>query len=447
MLVHGTLAGWLALGPLVGAPGRIVRGGDDLTDDPATALPDAPISRFSAGTQPPERLGEKILFINFDGADMNACGNNNPQNDCSTIFGGVVLPYSGNAAQRAAVIQIIRERVFDFGITVTDQRPAQGDYDMEMVGNWQGQDPGFAGVAPNIDCFDNDGGEVSFTLESSATADGIAEIVLQEAAHTWGLEHVNDNGDLLYPTTSGTNKVFVDDCKKIVSDTQLNESNGFCNQVHTQFCNPGWQNSYQELLLVFGESVPDTIAPTLTITEPADGAELGSSFDFVIAIADDQSPVVVDLTITVDGEAIGGPQSDDGAYAGPGEVRFPIDGLPAGAYTLSVEGTDESGNPASDSVMVVVVDAAADGGAETTGAPGDTSGGPSVDTTGGGADDDASDPEDDGGSDTAADGSTGSTGAVDSSESGCACASDRVPASRLWWLLAALPWIRRRQRR
>src|SRR5690606_27495465 len=223
-------------------------------DTPEGAIPidpdHLPTPSFDADLRP-SRLGDKILYVNFDGQQLTPCSSNSPQQNCSSIFSGTVLPFSGDAGKRAAIIQVVRSRVADFGITITDTRPQSGDYDMELVGNWENANPSFAGVAPSIDCWDQRGGEISFTLEKSGTSDGIAEIILQEVAHTWGLEHVNSKADLLYPTTEGTNKTFRDECLKIVSDTNLNPSNGYCNSMHTNFCQSGWQNSYRELLALF----------------------------------------------------------------------------------------------------------------------------------------------------------------------------------------------------
>ncbi len=414
----------------------------DPLDDPATAIP------IDGGMMPTDELrdeprtralGDKILFVNFDGAQMNFCGNNDPVGDCSTIFQGVVLPYSGDAVKRASVIQVLRQRVTDFGITVTDLRPDAAPYDMEMVGNWQGEQPMFAGVAPNIDCFDNDGPEVSFTLESANTADGIAEVVWQEAAHTWGLEHVDDPTDLLYPTTSGSNKQFRDTCSKIVEDTMLNPSSGYCNQMHTQFCDSGWQNSYQELLELFGESIPDTIAPTIEITAPADGDVIVGDFDLTVSFADDQHPVVIDATITLaqDGEPLGEPQA--GSYAGPMELPFPIVGLPAGEYTITVDGTDESGNPASDMIAITIEDAVSDESDDDAGPADGTEDDAGDDTTDDGADDDADDDDDgSGGSDTGDPGET-------ASDRGCACRSTASPTSAAALGLCVLALARRRR--
>ncbi len=392
-------------------------------------------------TQRPAYLGDKILFLNFEGGDMNFCGNNNPVNNCSTIYGGNVLPYTGDLAQRASIVQIIRKRVQDVGITVTDQRPDSGDYDMEMVGNWQGQDPPFAGVAPNIDCFDATGGETSFTLEASSSADGIAEIVLQEVAHTWGLEHVDEQQDLLFPTTQGSNKTFRDECLKIVSDTELTQSNGQCNSVHTNFCDFGWQNSYQELLFLFGPSLPDTIAPAVSILSPENGATIdGGDLDLLVELRDDQSPAVISMDIILESDALPEPVESGGAFAAPSELPFPIMGLPDGEYTVRVDILDESDNPATDEVSFTVIGNPPEGGDDSA-----------VDESGGG--------EGSGGAGTGGDGSgdgsggadgTSSAGVVDppgSSADGCDCRTGRpTPGPGLGLgLLALLGLVRRRR--
>jgi MYXO-CTERM domain-containing protein len=415
------------------------------------ALPPSPAGLTA--TQRPQQLGAKILYVNFEGADMNGCGgSNDPHNDCSTIFQGQVLPYSGDAVDRASVIQVIRKRLGDYGISVTDQRPASGDYDMEMVGNWQGVTPGFAGVAPNIDCFDATGGETSFTLEASASADGIAEIVLQELAHTWGLEHVDEQQDLLYPTTQGTNKTFQDECHKIVSDTDLNETNGYCNEIHTEFCDFGWQNSHQELLYLFGEAVPDTQPPGVTIVAPADGAIIeGGSFELVVALVDDQSPAVIATDIRLESDALPEAVEAGGSYAAPGELAFPIADLPDGTYSLRVDVHDESDNPAADEITFTVVGnpvGTDDTGSDDAGS-GDAGGSDDGEATGGSGD---AGPADDGSGD-AGPGDEGSTdasaGVVDpqpTSAEGCDCRTDRSRPSFAIMLLGLLMLVNRRRR-
>ncbi len=434
----------------------------DPTDEPATAR------SIDAGYTPtgldlgarirPKALGDKILYVNYDGADMQFCGNDDPSGNCSTIFTGNVLPYSGDAVKRASVIQSVRKRVADFGITVTDQRPNAGDYDMEMVGDWEGENPSFAGIAPNIDCWDNDGGEVSFTLEAAGTADGTAEIILQELAHTWGLEHVDEQQDLLYPTTQGTNKTFRDECYQIVQDTDLNPSGGICNSVHTNFCNSGRQNSYQEMLLVFGVSTPDAIAPSIEIIAPADGETVDGSegFELEVALNDDQSPAIIDTMITIDGDALAMPLSDHGAYAAPIELKFPIKDLPDGTYTIGVAIADESDNPASDQITITVVGNPANGDSGDEGGSGDGGeGGDGTGGDGGGADGaDSADAESDGGDGPGGGDGNGDGGdtdgglapTADEGTQGCACTSES-PAHGLGLLAPLLIFVRNPRRR
>jgi MYXO-CTERM domain-containing protein len=358
---------------------------------------------------------------------MNSCGSNDPHDNCSYIFDGTVLAYSGDEANRAAVIQVARKRVEDFGITVTDVRPGAGDYDMEMVGNWAGSSPEFAGIAPAGDCWDNYGGETSFTLEVSTSADAIAEVMMQELAHTWGLDHVDEQQDLLYPTTQGTNKTYRDECYQVVGDTELNPTSGECSH-HQDACGSySLQNSHAELLLIFGPSVADTAAPAVAILAPADGATIeGGDFELQIGLQDDQLPAVINTTITIENEAAPGaiPPSD-GAFASPAELAFPIEGLPDGTYTIRIDARDESDNPASDEITVTVVGSdvppPSDDDAGDSGADGDETAG--ADDDDGAADesgDDAGSADDDGTG--GLDG--GLTGESDDDAKGCACATE-----------------------
>jgi MYXO-CTERM domain-containing protein len=411
------------------------------------ALPPASLDQ----PREPQLLGDKIMFVNFDGGDMNDCGNDDPAQNCSTIWGGTIEAYTGDAAKRATVIQILRERVEDFGVTVTDTRPASGDYDMEMVGNWVGlDDPGFAGVAPSIDCWDQRGGETSFTLEAAGTSDGIAEIILQEIAHTWGLEHVDDPLDLLYPITQGQNKVFRDECLKIVYNTDLDPSNGQCNSMHSQFCNTGFQNSYQELLELFGPSIPDTEPPVVEILSPAEGDTIdGNAATMVVRFADNLQPVIINATINIDGTGIDMPVSEDGAYAGPAELEFPINGLPDGEYTISIDATDEYDNPASDQVSFSVVGNPPQGGTEG-GSEGGESGGDDASSgvgeaeggEAGAAEGSVDDDDDDDDSDT-----DGATAGTDTTNGGCTCMVRSNDAALLWLPLLGLLGLTARRRR
>lgn len=403
---------------------------------------------FGTEAPPPQQAGGWIVFTNFDGGDMNGCGwgNNQPQNNCSTIFQGTVLPFSGSRAQRAAVVQVIRNDFRDFNIDVTDVRPASGDYDMEMIGDWMpAPNGGFAGVAPSLDCFNSEGGEVSFTLDYTGTASGIAKAVLQEIAHTWGLEHVDSKGDLLYPTTqSVSDPSFKDECLQIVRLDDMGntvpEDCVCCNQ-HAQFCAGDMQNSYRELLALFGESVPDLTAPTLSITSPAEGSTVEPSFNLDFSVEDNKTPELLIVNIAAVGPSSF--EADPNSFPSPSELSFPISGVAPGEYTITISVKDGDKNETVGSVNFTVKgepepETTTGAPAPTTGEPEQTSG--ELVTTGDGGGD--------AGDDTGLPDTSGpsSDGQDPSGEEGCSCRSDAVPGAPGLLLLLGLFGARRRAR-
>jgi MYXO-CTERM domain-containing protein len=418
-----------------------------------------------------------ILFVNMDGATLRGNCGNDARNDCSTLrnlFGGAILPYSGDQSDRAALMQSVRSKVVDFGVIAVNERPpANQPYSMVLLGNGASGDQSFAGVAPYIDCGNSDPWITSFSLDIGGINTKTA-IIHQEAAHTWGLEHVNATNDLLHPTTEGSNKQYQDTCYKIVADTDLNPTNGQCNSIHTRYCQQGFQNSYQEMLYLFGPPIADTTAPTVAIDAPADGAEVPVpvNFPLTITIDDDRRPAVLDLVISLDGAP-----AITGKYANS-TVTFPVSGgISEGPHTFRVEITDESGNPAAAEVNFTVVGAG--GGSGTTGDP-TTTGGTTDDSSGttdasstttgasssGSTSDDTAttatsattapattsttgSPATTGGETDGLPGTDSGAGA-DADEGGCACSTDaqgRGPTGSLWLLGAGVLLALGRRRR
>lgn len=432
----------LGLLSLAAWPGSArAEGPDELTAPlPITAPWLSP--KLGVDIPPPQRAEGWTLFTNFDGGKMNFCGwgDNSPQNNCSTIMQDTVLPFSGDAGKRAAVVQVIRNDFQDFGIRVTDVRPQTGDYDMEMIGDW---DPapggGFAGVAPSIDCFNNDGGEVSFTLDYTGSATGIAKAVLQEVAHTWGLEHVDSKEDLLYPTTESVmDPGFVDQCFQIVQlDNMGNPVPDWavCKSQHSQFCGSNQQNSYRELLQIFGPHMPDLTAPTLSFLNPAEGATVEPSFDLILQAADDQSPQLLEMQIVLDGPVHF--ETDPNVYPSPADFTFPVVGVPGGDYTITATATDEEGNIGT-AMVHFHVDAPS---------PGTTSGTTSDEPTGAATDDPTGGTSGGGGSSGGGEsGDTDTGGGGQSSDEGCNCRGAGAPSSLALLVLLGLARGRRRSR-
>ena len=385
-----------------------------------------------------------LLFVNFDVGQVNAGCGNDARNDCSQLYSGPFTAYTGNASERAAVIQAAREDVEDFGVIVVGERPPNDQpYAMVIVGQPAGgSPPGVGGVAPAIDCGNTNPWITSFAFLLSSGANTLATVIHQEAAHTWGLEHVDENTDNLFPSAGGTvDPKYTDACHQIVVNTDLSpDGDARCNSIHTLFCPANQQNSYQEMLALFGAPVPDLVPPTVAISSPAEGAELDYSadFDLTFVLDDDRRPQIFDIVVYFDDvEATDAVLIDQ-------EHTFPVAGgdAPAGhglfngPHTIRIEALDEAGNVASDEVTFVIV-----GGNEAPagdGSGGDGSGGDAGDGTAGS-----------GGDGTAGgDATAGLDGGRGNDDGGCACATTPPGGGTraAWWMLAPLLLLRRRRR-
>lgn len=438
------LVGW-SPSVLAGAPGV---GGTISSDAPITApwfepeittVPDP-------STVPFHEPG--VLFINFDGGQMQNCnGSNYAPNNCSTIMNDVVLPYSGSGSARAAVVQTMAADVSDFAVSVVDVRPAEDvDYDMVMVGDWDPppDEGGFAGVAPTIDCWNTNRSETAFSLDLGSPST-VAKVVGQEAAHVWGLEHVDSPGDVLFPTTGGAaDPSFEDACHQIVVlDGGIQPTEAVCADMHAVNCpdQPDHQNSYQDMMMVFGPPEPDMVGPLLEILSPMQDEEFPSGGDIEVRLRmeDNISPPLFEVYVSLDADEQG-PQLGPKDYLGP-ELSFGLNALADGPHFLRIDLADQDGNLATASVDFHV-------GPETmpgdTGSPGDTTAG-SADETGAGSNGDGLTDTGTGGGTTGDD----DGGASQDDEQGCGCAASpvdaRTPAGLALLLLLARSRRRRRQ--
>ncbi len=323
--------------------------------DPDLGLPlsTAPVAAadLQTDTQPRAAGTPEVLYINFDGGVLQTGCGNDPRHDCSTLsglFDGYVGPYDGNENQRISILQATRKDLQDFAVQVVVERPEPDvPYTMVIYGDLGPQS--FAGIAPYIDCEDRRGPDTSFTQGFGSSNTG-STVILQEAAHTWGLEHVDAEIDILNPFKSaGLNQAFHDECFKIVSNTDLEPTPGSCNQVHTEFCDTGYQNSWREMNLLFGPAIPDTTTPTLEITNPPDGSTfvLPTTLALLGEVDDDRDPQFYRLEI-YNGDQLIFEESRVG-------LDLVLTNPPAGEYDLRVSLADEAGNATEDTVRFTVL--------------------------------------------------------------------------------------------
>lgn len=361
-----------------------------------------------------------VIFLNFDGEQLQ--GSQGYVDDSKTNTSWVLGAYAGAGAypyeaydgseqQKQAIIDATREDFAPFDITIVTERPTTGDYTMAMVGPSNFIGGSVLGVAP-VDCGDQIRNNVVFAFNGASHQIVTAATTIgQEVAHSYGLEHVTNNADILYPTTGGAgDPTFVDSCSSITGQQLM------CGSQHAAQCgSQNQQNSFAELLAIFGQSAPDTADPTVNITSPSDGTvyEPGDAFTLTVDAADDVGVTVVDLY--VDGQLHSG--IDTPPYA------WPVVGIPEGEHEFYAVAKDAANNESISPVVTVYASADGeipggdpDGDGEGTGAPGD--GFPP-----GFGDDD------------------------EDSEAGCGCATDTAPGrgATALALFALLPWLRRRR--
>ncbi len=309
-------------------------------DGGPTSTPALPTAPLQVDLEPRAAGVPELLYVNFDGGVLlDGCGNEARYN-CSTLaslFDGYVGPFGGNDTQRISILQATRKAVADFGVrVVVDRPPDDVDYTMVMYGDLGPQD--FAGIAPYIDCEDIHRNDTSFTGAFDTSNTG-STVILQEAAHTWGLEHVDAEFDILNPfKSSGVHQSFTDECHRIVANTDLQPTPGSCNQIHTKFCESGYQNSWQEMRWLFGPAIPDTTPPKLEIIAPLPDEVfvLPATIPLIGEIEDDLDPQFYHLEVYY---------GDAKLYDNDNiELSLLLENPPEGEIELRVVVRDEAGN-------------------------------------------------------------------------------------------------------
>jgi len=355
-----------------------------------------------------------VVYVAMDGVTLfPQCGNGDSANaarDCTPLVNAetTFAPFGGG--QAAAEYEQLRQYYSDFDLVMTSSRPPHWlPYTMTVIGGSANQVglAGACGVA-NVACDGLKRNHVSLNFPESCG--GMAETAGQETAHNWGLEHTDNPTDLLYPFNNGGLKTFVDECMDISHAT----GNGLtqCGYIHEIYCEAGageQQNSFAEMMGVFGPKVEDGNAPEILEVTPASGSVFSPTDSITVSasIAEDSRMLGVKWTW------MEGRPDDVESYTrctnntcdqdyntGPSFIAedVPWDFVvlnmpPTGTYSFQVEALDAYGNY---DMEVVTFEVTADGqpggetGADESGGPGgetgdELPGGTGEDTATGGA--------------------------------------------------------------
>jgi hypothetical protein len=329
------------------------RGWIQIGDEVRPASPDGgfaqPSDPQSAWETPPHR---STIFLNFFGAETLSPGTNSALDESSCIQGAMPWPgFSGTQQQALALIAIFETKMAPYGIRIAyeERPPSHLPYAMVMMGGspqMLGLGGGVLGVSCSSDCGDFWWRDTTFAFTDAINpnnAEVLGTTALHEAAHAFGLAHIDDATKIMNPFVGGGDVEWEQNC------IPYNDATGGinCQPTHDEFCGGGAQNSHAELLAYFGENSPDLEAPVVEILSPADGTELavGDGVTVEAEISDNHEGVGWKLVI---------PEVDQEAVAYAFEKTWPLGNLPAGVYTLRVEAIDHERNEAFDEVTIYV---------------------------------------------------------------------------------------------
>lgn len=263
-------------------------------------------------------------------------------NTSSIIAGPITLPaYAFGNESWQDVVDRTRFIFSPFNIEITDVDPGDVPHDEAMVCG-AASDAGFdgaGGVAPfNCGIIPN---AITFTFPDTLGNNPqlIAEVIAQEVAHAWGLDHAYLCED---PMT------YLSGCgPKTYQDIDAE-----CGEFEPRPCDCGaaTQNSYRLILAAFGPAIPDIDPPTILITAPLNGTTYaaGDGFTVIASIFDESAVPEADLYIN-------GMLHEKDTLEPWG---WQVSNLPDGLYTLEIVARDENGNEGLSTPSSVLVNAA-----------------------------------------------------------------------------------------
>ena len=302
-------------------------------------------------TVPHGTISSRIIFLNNCKAETTSTGapgcritrgTNNSRTNTSSIASGNLAAYTGSDATWNAIVQCVRETYAPFNVTVTDTDPgSQTSHFEAMAAGLPGQ-IGFSsqtgGVSPFSCGVINNAISFSFLNASPSNVNQACWIIAQETAHAFGLSHSMNASDPMTYIPSPPSKRFQDSLTCI--GTQ-----GCCQPSQECQCQvPGnMQNSYQDLMGIFGPSTPTP--PTIMIETPLANANVSAGFVVRANVTDETGVESVELLI--DNASVGTILTPPYAFNAPISIA-------PGPHTVTIRAFDNGGTEGTASVMVQV---------------------------------------------------------------------------------------------
>jgi MYXO-CTERM domain-containing protein len=271
----------------------------------------------------------RIVYMNKNGVTLSP-GNNDARTNRSTIVTQTTTfaAWNVSAANWSTVMTCMRDLFSRFDVQIVDTDPGNVPHMEAVFGGSPtqvGMDTNVAGVSPfTLDCVVIENSVVfTFTGAFNFTPRQACEIMAQEVAHSYGLDHELLASDPMTYLQYNGNRAFQD------QTASCGESTTRACGINGSTCRAN-QNSVALLKERLG--VGDAIAPTMQWSSPSDGATVPPGFEVKAAGTDNIA--VTGAVLKIDGVQAG-------MQAGAGPYTFPTSAtLAEGQHTIIVEISD-----------------------------------------------------------------------------------------------------------
>ncbi|MDB4955660.1 MAG: hypothetical protein JWO36_3229 [Myxococcales bacterium] len=328
--------------------------------------PNGPTVSFPSAT--PALAQSRIIFLSHNGVTLRP-GNNDARTNTSSIVNAQVAIPAWNTTPQvwADTVACFRDIWSKYDVQVVDTDPGNVPHILAIFGGTPqqvGLPANVGGVSPFTTTCDVIENSVVFTFSGALPAQARlnCEIMAQEVAHSYGLDHELLASDPMTYLSYNGNRAFQNQTVSCGESTARN-----CG-INGSVCSAN-QNSVAMLSSRVG--LGDAIAPTLDWTSPANGAVVAPGFQVTAAASDNIA--VVSASLTIDG---GTPMIT--ANGGPYTFQTPA-GLADGAHTIKIDITD--GKNIKSETRTITIQHGAPGG----GSGGGSGSGSGSDGPGGGA--------------------------------------------------------------
>jgi hypothetical protein len=233
--------------------------------------------------------GRHVLFVNFEGVDVrngrNALENEGLRDPMFKNQDGVIAmdAFDPDGKNRNETILKIQKQVAkwyaDMNVDVVISRPLSGDYLMTVVGGDKsdiGLGGGVVGISPG-DCKNAVESDLNYAFSHSLSEnpEQVAVTIAHEAGHAYGLGHVQNSKDIMFPSVSTV-------------DGFLDQDMPAADPGPCGFMPGDTQNDRKVLIENLGKRTgaaptnDDKDRPVVTVLQPKDGDMVGKDVEIAV---------------------------------------------------------------------------------------------------------------------------------------------------------------------